>query len=90
MRAVWLQATARLRGRVRVSVLLALLVGLAGGLVRAAAGGQPAQGAQRNLGLGAHRVGDRLSPAPKESGSRTGYSHHPAGRPVRNRHQRAL
>lgn len=73
-----------------MSVLLAPLVGLAGGLVLAAAGGQPAQGAQRYLGLGAHRVGDRISPAPKDSGSRTGYSHHPAGRPVRTRHQLAL
>jgi len=34
--AVWLRATAQLRGRVRVTVLLALLVGLAGGLVLAA------------------------------------------------------
>lgn len=65
MRAVWLRATAQLRGRVRVSVLLALLVGLAGGLVLAAAGGQPARGAQRNLGLSAHLVSgtDPASPA---------------------------
>jgi hypothetical protein len=37
--AVWLRATAQLRGRVRVTVLLALLVGLAGGLVLAAVAG---------------------------------------------------
>jgi hypothetical protein len=39
MSAVWLRATAQLRGRVRVTVLLALLVGLAGGLVLAAVAG---------------------------------------------------
>jgi hypothetical protein len=37
--AVWLRATAQLRGRVRVTVLLALLVGLASGLVLAALAG---------------------------------------------------
>jgi ABC-type antimicrobial peptide transport system permease subunit len=39
MSAVWLRATAQLRGRVRVTVLLALLVGVAGGLVLAAVAG---------------------------------------------------
>jgi ABC-type lipoprotein release transport system permease subunit len=37
--AVWLRATAQLRGRARATVLLAVLVGLAGGLVLAAVAG---------------------------------------------------
>jgi hypothetical protein len=37
--AVWLRTTAQLRGRVQLTVLLALLVGLAGGLVLAALAG---------------------------------------------------
>jgi ABC-type lipoprotein release transport system permease subunit len=36
MGAVWLRATAQLRGRIRASLLLALLVGLTGGVVLAA------------------------------------------------------
>jgi hypothetical protein len=37
--AVWLRATAQLRGRARVTMLLAVLVGLAGGMVLAAVAG---------------------------------------------------
>jgi hypothetical protein len=37
--AVWLRATAQLRGRARATVLLAVLVGLAGGMVLAAVAG---------------------------------------------------
>lgn len=37
--AVWLRTTAQLRGRARVTVLLAVLVGLAGGMVLAAVAG---------------------------------------------------
>jgi hypothetical protein len=39
MGAVWLRAMAQLRGRVRASLLLALLVGLSGGVVLAALAG---------------------------------------------------
>ena len=39
MSAVWLRASAQLRGRVRATVLLAVLVGLAGGVVLAAVAG---------------------------------------------------
>ena len=39
MRAVWLRATAQLRGRIWATVLLAVLVGLAGGVVLAAVAG---------------------------------------------------
>ena len=35
MSAVWLRASAQLRGRTRATILLAVLVGLAGGLVLA-------------------------------------------------------
>jgi hypothetical protein len=37
--AVWLRASAQLRGRARATVLLAVLVGLAGGVVLAAVAG---------------------------------------------------
>jgi hypothetical protein len=37
--AVWLRTTAQLRGRARVTLLLAVLVGLAGGMVLAAVAG---------------------------------------------------
>ena len=37
--AVWLRASAQLRGRARATVLLAVLVGLAGGMVLAAVAG---------------------------------------------------
>jgi hypothetical protein len=39
MGAVWLRARVQLRGRVRASLLLALLVGLSGGVVLAALAG---------------------------------------------------
>jgi hypothetical protein len=37
--AVWLRASAQLRGRARATILLAVLVGLAGGMVLAAVAG---------------------------------------------------
>ena len=41
MSAVWLRARAQLRGRARATVLLVVLVGLAGGMILAAVAGTP-------------------------------------------------
>ena len=60
MGAVWLRATAQLRGRVRASLLLALLVGLSGGVVLAALAGARRSDAALPRFLAASRTTDAL------------------------------
>jgi hypothetical protein len=60
MGAVWLRATTQLRGRVRASLLLALLVGLSGGVVLAALAGARRSEAALPRFLAASRTTDTL------------------------------
>jgi hypothetical protein len=60
MGAVWLRATAQLRGRVRASLLLALLVGLTGGVVLAALVGARRSEAALPRFLAASRTTDTM------------------------------
>jgi hypothetical protein len=60
MGAVWLRATAQLRGRLRASLLLALLVGLSGGVVLAAVAGARRSDAALPRFLAASRTTDAL------------------------------
>lgn len=60
MGAVWLRAKAQLRGRVRASLLLALLVGLSGGVVLAALAGARRSEAALPRFLAAYRTADTL------------------------------
>jgi hypothetical protein len=60
MGAVWLRATAQLRGRVRASLLLALLVGLSGGVVLAALAGARRSEAALPRFLAASRTTDTI------------------------------
>lgn len=60
MGAVWLRARAQLRGRLLVSLLLALLVGLAGGVVLAAVAGARRSDAALPRFLAASRTTDTL------------------------------
>ena len=57
MGVLWLRAKAQLRGRARASLLLALLVGLAGALVLAAAAGARRPGGAARF-LAANRTMD--------------------------------
>jgi ABC-type lipoprotein release transport system permease subunit len=76
--AVWLRATAQLRGRVRATVLLAVLVGLAGGVVLAAVAGARRTDAALPRFLDRDRVADAIvdfpdggqQPGPDPSGSK--------------------
>ena len=56
MGAVWLRAKAQLRGRLLASLLLALLVGLAGGVVLAAVAGARRSDAALPRFLAASRI----------------------------------
>jgi ABC-type lipoprotein release transport system permease subunit len=58
--AVWLRATAQLRGRVRATVLLAVLVGLAGGVVVAAVAGARRTDTALPRFLASDRVADAI------------------------------
>jgi FtsX-like permease family len=60
MGAVWLRATAQLRGRLRASLLLALLVSLSGGVVLAAVAGARRSDAALPRFLAASRTTDAL------------------------------
>jgi hypothetical protein len=60
MGAVWLRATAQLRGRVRASLLLTLLVGLSGGVVLAALAGARRSDAALPRFLASYRTADTL------------------------------
>jgi FtsX-like permease family len=60
MGAIWLRATAQLRGRVRASLLLILLVGLSGGVVLAALAGARRSEAALPRFLAAYRTADTL------------------------------
>jgi hypothetical protein len=60
MNAVWLRARAQLRGRLRASLLLALLVGLSGGVVLAAVAGARRSDAALPRFLAASRTNDTM------------------------------